>query len=43
MELIMTGRGATSKIIKEADLVSIIKKEKHYFDRGVAKKRGIEF
>jgi cob(I)alamin adenosyltransferase len=43
MELIMTGRGATDRIIKKADLVSIIKKKKHYFDRGVAKRRGIEF
>lgn len=43
MELIMTGRGATSKIIKEADLVSIINKKKHYFDAGVKKRRGIEF
>jgi len=43
MELIMTGRGATSKIIKEADLVSIINKKKHYFDVGVRKRKGIEF
>lgn len=43
MELIMTGRGATNKIIKEADLVSIINKKKHYFDAGVKKRKGIEF
>ncbi len=43
LELIMTGRGATSKIIKEADLASIIKKKKHYFDVGVKKRKGIEF
>ncbi len=43
MELIMTGRGATNKIIKEEDLVSVINKKKHYFDVGVKKRRGIEF
>jgi cob(I)alamin adenosyltransferase len=43
MELIMTGRGATNKIIKGADLVSIINKKKHYFDAGVKKRKGIEF
>ena len=43
IELIITGRGATNKIIKEADLVSIINKKKHYFDAGVKKRRGIEF
>lgn len=43
MELIMTGRGVTNKIIKKADLVSIIKKKKHYFDRGIPKRKGIEF
>lgn len=43
MELIMTGRGVTNKIIKEADLVSIINKKKHYFDAGVMKRKGIEF
>lgn len=43
MELIMTGRGATGRVIKEADLVSIVTKKKHYFDVGVKKRRGIEF
>lgn len=43
MELIMTGRGAISRIIKEADLVSIINKKKHYFDTGIKKRKGIEF
>jgi cob(I)alamin adenosyltransferase len=43
MELIMTGRGAPKKIMKKADLVSIIKKKKHYFDMGIKKRKGIEF
>jgi cob(I)alamin adenosyltransferase len=43
MELIMTGRGATKKILRKADLVSVINKKKHYFDKGVRKRRGIEF
>ena len=43
MELVMTGRGATDRIIEKADLVSVINKKKHYFDAGVKKRRGIEF
>ncbi len=43
LNLILTGREATSSIIKRADLVSYIKKLKHPFDRGIKAKRGIEF
>ncbi|MBU2101806.1 MAG: cob(I)yrinic acid a,c-diamide adenosyltransferase [Candidatus Omnitrophota bacterium] len=43
MELVMTGRGATGNIIKKADLVSVIEKKKHYLDKGVTKRKGIEF
>lgn len=42
-ELILTGRGATKNIIERADLVSKIEKVKHYFDRGVKPRPGIEF
>lgn len=43
MELVLTGRGATQKIIKLADLVSEIKDIKHYYKRGIKARKGIEF
>lgn len=43
MEVILTGRGATEKLIEKADLVSEIKKIKHPFDKGVGSREGIEF
>lgn len=43
LELILTGRGATRKIIERADLVTEMKKIKHPFHRGVKERRGIEY
>jgi len=43
LELILTGRGATKKIIKKADLVSEIKKIKHPYDKGIQRREGIEY
>ncbi len=43
LELILTGRGATEKIIQKADLVSKIKKIKHPYDQGVQGREGIEY
>ena len=43
LELILTGRGATKKIIEKADLVSKIKKIKHPYDIGVKRRKGIEY
>jgi cob(I)alamin adenosyltransferase len=43
VELVLTGRGATQKIIEKADLVSEIKKIKHPFDKGIKARKGIEF
>jgi len=43
LELILTGRGATEKIIKNADLVSEIKKIKHPYDTGIKRREGIEY
>ncbi|MDI6641782.1 MAG: cob(I)yrinic acid a,c-diamide adenosyltransferase [Elusimicrobiota bacterium] len=43
LELVLTGRGATEKIIKQADLVSEIKKVKHPYDKGIQKRKGIEY
>lgn len=42
MELILTGRGATQKIIDAADLVTEMKDIKHYYSRGVQARKGIE-
>ena len=43
LELVMTGRGATNKIIETADYVSNIEKIKHPMDNGVMSREGIEF
>ena len=42
-ELVLTGRGATAKLIERADYVSEINKIKHPFDQGITSRRGIEF
>lgn len=42
LELILTGRGATQKIIERADLVSEIRKVKHPYDVGIKRRKGIE-
>lgn len=41
-EIILTGRGATKTLIEKADLVTEIKKIKHYYDNGVKARKGIE-
>ncbi|MFI3289528.1 MAG: cob(I)yrinic acid a,c-diamide adenosyltransferase [Rikenellaceae bacterium] len=43
MELVVTGRGATPRIIELADYVSNVQKIKHPFDSGVMSRKGIEF
>ena len=42
VELVITGRGATEKLIAKADLVTEMKEIKHYFSQGVAARTGIE-
>ena len=42
MELILTGRGASEKLIQKADLVTEAKEVKHYFKKGVQARNGIE-
>lgn len=42
LELVVTGRGAAPEIIERADLVSEIKSLKHYFEKGVQARVGIE-
>ena len=42
-EVILTGRAAPAAIVKIADLVSEIKDKKHYFNKGIKARKGIEF
>ena len=42
VELVITGRSATKKIIERADLVTEIKEIKHYYRQGVTARIGIE-
>ena len=43
MEIVLTGRNANKKIIDIAHLVSEIKPIKHYWDKGVSARKGIEY
>jgi len=43
MELILTGRNASQKILAQADLVTEMKMKKHYYTRGVTARPGIEY
>ena len=43
IELVLTGRKAHPKILNVADLVSEIKEIKHYFNKGIPARKGIEF
>ncbi len=43
MEVILTGRGATDKMIDKADLITEMKEIKHYYHKGIKARRGIEF
>ena len=42
VEIIITGRGATQRMIEAADLVTEMKEIKHYFKNGVEARIGIE-
>ena len=42
-ELILTGRGASERLIAAADLVTEMRAIKHPFDQGVSARKGIEF
>ena len=42
VELILTGRYAADEVIRAADLVSDIAEIKHYFNRGILARDGIE-
>ncbi len=43
MEVVLTGRNAKQEIIDLADLVSEINPIKHYWDKGIKARKGIEF
>ena len=43
IEIVLTGRNAKPEIIEIADLVSEIKPVKHYWDKGIKARKGIEF
>jgi cob(I)alamin adenosyltransferase len=43
VEIIMTGRDASKKLIEIADMVTEMKKVKHTFDKGIKARRGIEY
>jgi cob(I)alamin adenosyltransferase len=42
-EIILTGRNAKKGLIERADLVTEMKKVKHYYDLGLQARRGIEY
>jgi cob(I)alamin adenosyltransferase len=42
VELVITGRGVSEAVIKAADLVTEMKEIKHYYEKGVTARPGIE-
>jgi len=42
VELVITGREADPRIIEEADLVTEMKEIKHYYQKGIEARYGIE-
>lgn len=43
LDLILTGRGASLKLIQIADLVTDFKEVKHHFKKGIKAQKGIEY
>lgn len=43
LELVLTGRCEDVDILEQADLITSMVKQKHYFDKGVAARPGIEY
>ncbi len=43
LELVLTGRGVTEKIVEKADLVSEVKEVKHPYNQGIKSRKGIEY
>lgn len=42
IELVLTGRYAPASFLKKADLVTVMKGKKHYYQKGVKAREGIE-
>jgi len=42
VEVVLTGRRATERLLQEAHLVTEFKKVKHYYDKGIPARDGIE-
>ena len=42
VELVLTGRGAPPLVMERADLVTEMRLVKHYYDRGILARKGIE-
>lgn len=43
LEAVLTGRDASQRLIEACDLVTQMRKIKHYYDRGVEARQGIEY
>lgn len=43
VEVVLTGRNAPKAVVEEADLVTIMKMEKHPYESGVMARKGVEF
>lgn len=43
IDVVLTGRRASQKLYRIADGISVIRKVKHVFDRGIPARKGIEF
>ncbi len=43
LELVMTGRGATEKVMELADYISNMTKVKHPYDRDITSRKGVEY
>ena len=42
-EIVLTGRDPAPELMELADYATVMRKEKHPFDRGIAARRGIEY
>jgi len=43
LELVLTGRGITERIMERADLVSEVREMKHPYSRGIKARKGVEY
>lgn len=43
VEAVLTGRGATARMRRAADLVTEMREKKHYFKKGIKARKGIEY